>query len=726
MIKLRSVKTIGYYLIILFVNFWLVFRFITAGVNFLPTSKNITISRLSERADRVMVCDLDGDDREEVISSSIQYQSIPYNNIVKCFSPFDPKGDMRFGYFWENLVPQNEKFFQPQDVDQDGIMDIPILLLSEHEVLLKLLAVNGKLSKTLTFPSPSVSARLGTEITQAVFEDINGDGIHEMILVLYTGWNKLPRGVIAYNILSGRMLWEYNCGCSPLRIEILDIDGDGRKETVLSGWGSHNNVSTNGTDDDHSYLIVLDCWGKEIWKKSYGGYYTKLFFEIADIDQDEELEIVTVKSCHREIDPEPTAIRIIDAASGRTEKYRYQKDLSYTRGYLLESSIPDNTKVVVGDSRGNITVFDRELNKIREVKLEAPSEIYYVGGLGGDQESPSIFVRSGFINFHVLDQKLRERFKFNFKEFRSLEDVAFLPIEDNKAGGGVLNADSLYLIRKEQVTAFSLIRSLFQSGLFFYLVIFFIFNYMVYAVETRKKVPLMGIAGFRQDWPEFAQEIAHHMKTPLFTIQLEAEKMNSILDNQEAVSGAQDMRDIPASILDDINRLKQMNRALMKIMEVKPLSARDTDLNQLVKEIADRYGQLLQSRIEFRFELDPESTWLSLDRDQMNEALSNIIENSIDVLPEGGRIRIATTVVYSPVTRTRKRIELEIEDTGEGIPPEKIEEIFKPYSTSKEDGVGIGLSIAKRVIEAHGGKIQVQSKVGVGTRFAITLPVAGR
>lgn len=726
MFKLKNFRAIGYYLLILFVNAWLIHTVVSAGADFIPASKNVTISRLSERADRVLVCDLDGDDREEIISSSIQYQSIPYNNIVKCFSPFDPKGDMRFGFFWENLVPQNERFFQPQDADQDGIMDIPVLLLSENEVLLKLLAVNGKLSKTLSFPSPSVSARLGTEITQAAFEDITGDGIHEMIIVVYTGWNKLPRGVIAYNILSGRMLWEYNCGCSPLRIEILDIDGDGSKETILSGWGSHNNVSANGTDDDHSYLIVLDSRGQEKWKKSYGGYYTKLFFEVADIDQDKELEIVTVKSCHREIDPEPTTIRIVDAVSGRTEKYIYQRDISFTRGYLLQSGAPADTAIVVGDSRGNVTVFDQELNKIREVKLEAPSEIYFVGGLGGSGDSPYLFVRSGFINFHVLDQKLRERFKFNFKEFRSLEDVDYLPIEDHQSVGGVLNADSLYLIRKEQVAAFSLIRLSWKSGLFFYGILFFMFNYMVYAVETKKKAPLMGIAGLRQDWPEFAQEIAHHMKTPLFTIQLEAEKMNSILGDKETEAGAQDLHGIPVSILDDINRLKQMNRALMKVMEIKPLSAQETDLNQLIKDIVDRYAQLLLNTVEFCFDLDQESTRLPLDRDQMNEALSNIIENSIDVLSEGGKIRIVTTVVYSPVTRARKRIELEIEDTGEGIPEEKIEEIFKPYYTSKEDGVGIGLSIAKRIIEAHGGKIQVQSKVGIGTRFAISLPVRGR
>jgi len=726
MLKLKNVRTAGYYLLILFVNFWLIFQSVSIGADFFFAAKNITISRLSERADRVMVCDLDGDAREEIISSSIQYQSIPYDNIVKCFSPFDPKGDMRFGYFWENLVPQNEKFFQPQDADQDGMIDIPVLRLSEHEVLLKLLAVNGKLSKTLTFPPPTVSARLGTEITQAAFEDITGDGIHEMILVLYTGWNKLPRGVIAYNILSGRKLWEYNCGCSPLGIEILDIDGDGCQETILSGWGSHNNVSANGTDDDHSYLIVLDCRGKELWKKSFGGYYTKLFFEIADIDQDDELEIITVKSCHREIDPEPTTIRTIDALSGRTEKYFYQKDISFTRGHLLPSGFPENKGIVVGDSKGNITVFDRDLNKMKEIKLEAPSEIYFVGSLGGDENSTFIFVRSGFINFHVLDHKLRERFKFNFKEFRSLEEAAYFPIEDYKDVGGILNADSLYLIRKEEVTAFSLVRLLSQSGLAMYLLLLIMFNYLIYAVETRKKAPLMGSTGFRQDWPEFAQEIAHHMKTPLFTIQLEAEKMKSILENRETASDEPDLRDVPISIMDDINRLKQMNRALMKIMEVKPLSAKEIDLNQLIKEIAERYEPLLQNRIEFHYELDPESTRISLDRDQMNEALSNIIENSIDVLSEGGRIRIVTTVVYSPVTWRRKRIELEIEDTGEGIPAEKIDEIFKPYYTSKEDGVGIGLSIAKRIIEGHGGKIQVQSKVGVGTRFAISLPVSGK
>jgi signal transduction histidine kinase len=86
-------------------------------------------------------------------------------------------------------------------------------------------------------------------------------------------------------------------------------------------------------------------------------------------------------------------------------------------------------------------------------------------------------------------------------------------------------------------------------------------------------------------------------------------------------------------------------------------------------------------------------------------------------MPNGGRLRIASQVVG-------KNVQLSVSDTGGGIPDELMERIWKPLKTTKAKGVGLGLAICKRFVEAHGGKITVESERGRGATFKISLPLA--
>ncbi len=83
-----------------------------------------------------------------------------------------------------------------------------------------------------------------------------------MVANIESSWSALPRGVIVIDLLSGKILWEFYMGCSPFNTKIIDIDKDGKKEIIVSGWSPHNGVHANGTDDDHSYIIVLNKNGE--------------------------------------------------------------------------------------------------------------------------------------------------------------------------------------------------------------------------------------------------------------------------------------------------------------------------------------------------------------------------------------------------------------------------------------------------------------------------------
>ena len=111
------------------------------------------------------------------------------------------------------------------------------------------------------------------------------------------------------------------------------------------------------------------------------------------------------------------------------------------------------------------------------------------------------------------------------------------------------------------------------------------------------------------------------------------------------------------------------------------------------------------------------SAWLSLDAGKMTEALLNVIVNALDAIPDDGWVHLL-------LTKNRQELTLEISDNGCGIEPQHLVHIFQPFVTTKENGTGLGLPVAKRIIEGHGGHIRISSAPGRGTAFAMVLPLA--
>ena len=98
----------------------------------------------------------------------------------------------------------------------------------------------------------------------------------------------------------------------------------------------------------------------------------------------------------------------------------------------------------------------------------------------------------------------------------------------------------------------------------------------------------------------------------------------------------------------------------------------------------------------------------------MKRALINLIDNAIAATSSDNSVEVNVNLDYNVVT-------IEVIDKGEGIPNENLQKIFEPYFSTKRSGVGLGLSIVKKIVEEHGGNIEVESEVGQGTRFVITL-----
>jgi signal transduction histidine kinase len=106
------------------------------------------------------------------------------------------------------------------------------------------------------------------------------------------------------------------------------------------------------------------------------------------------------------------------------------------------------------------------------------------------------------------------------------------------------------------------------------------------------------------------------------------------------------------------------------------------------------------------------------DREMIRQSLVNLIMNGVQASSSGARVRVATR-------RAAQGVEIVIHDSGKGIPPEHLDQIFKPFFTTKHQGTGLGLSITRSVIEQHKGTITVESPPGKGTTFIVTLPIQG-
>lgn len=156
----------------------------------------------------------------------------------------------------------------------------------------------------------------------------------------------------------------------------------------------------------------------------------------------------------------------------------------------------------------------------------------------------------------------------------------------------------------------------------------------------------------------------------------------------------------------------------------------------LPRELIDKARRLIQADMDnngvtFAVDLPEPCPPVSLDADRMTQVLLNLFLNAVQAMPHGGRLSVRGRFVSASArddgkeapVRAADEFVLEVEDSGEGIPADKLPEIFSPYFTTKAKGTGLGLSLAHKIVEAHDGCIEVQSAPGQGTVFTLRLPV---
>jgi signal transduction histidine kinase len=223
--------------------------------------------------------------------------------------------------------------------------------------------------------------------------------------------------------------------------------------------------------------------------------------------------------------------------------------------------------------------------------------------------------------------------------------------------------------------------------------------------------------------------VAHEVKNPLnaMTIHLELLKQKLMAMREPitvpagAGSGSRtlDLTKHVSVIGDEIKRLDQVVVGFLKFARPDELKLQPVHLAALLSEVMSMTAPEAERRgITVKTECPPSVPEINADPGMLQQALLNLTINACHAMPDGGTLRV--TCRSAP----RRRVEIDIEDTGIGIPPENLSRIFDLYFTTKEKGSGIGLSMVFRIVQLHDGEIEVQSTPRRGTRFRLIFPQA--
>jgi two-component system sensor histidine kinase PilS (NtrC family) len=185
-------------------------------------------------------------------------------------------------------------------------------------------------------------------------------------------------------------------------------------------------------------------------------------------------------------------------------------------------------------------------------------------------------------------------------------------------------------------------------------------------------------------------------------------------------------------VLREIGRLDALIRDFLQYARPAPPKLAPVALPALLEEVAQMLATAVPPGAELELEADPLACALA-DATQLRQVLWNLARNACDALEGPGVIRLSAARVGSPQGRApgdRKRpreeaaaVEIVVSDTGRGIPLADLERIFDPFYTTKPDGTGLGLPTVHRIVESHGGTLEVESQPGA-TRFRVRLPAA--
>ena len=226
-------------------------------------------------------------------------------------------------------------------------------------------------------------------------------------------------------------------------------------------------------------------------------------------------------------------------------------------------------------------------------------------------------------------------------------------------------------------------------------------------IHTSEKISSMG---------NLAAGVAHEIRNPLNAVnmavqRLQREFLPAKLEEQKEFIEFTDV------IRKEIKRVNDIIEQFINFSRITEINRKKMDIIPILKElilISQELATIRGVQVKAKFPDNPVNLWI--DKDKIKQALINLVYNGIEAIDNSGKVTI------SLFTQKNGIVQIDISDTGHGIPDEELSKIFEHYYTTKDKGLGLGLPIAYRIVAGHGGTIEVKSEIGKGSTFSIILP----
>jgi signal transduction histidine kinase len=212
----------------------------------------------------------------------------------------------------------------------------------------------------------------------------------------------------------------------------------------------------------------------------------------------------------------------------------------------------------------------------------------------------------------------------------------------------------------------------------------------------------------------FVHDIKNHLSTLRLNLQLLAEDFQDPQTQRERRALDRVLR-----LQNECQRLVDISNEFLRFARVKDLDLAPANIAEVVEELTDFFCPMARAaNIEIKSYIPTDLPLVALNRDMFKQALLNLLLNAQQAMPVGGEITLLARAEPECVL-------FEVIDTGRGMSPEILANAFRPFYSTRSGGSGLGLPTTRKIIEAHGGTIDVQSDLSHGTKFTIRLPVLG-
>jgi two-component system, NtrC family, sensor histidine kinase HydH len=249
------------------------------------------------------------------------------------------------------------------------------------------------------------------------------------------------------------------------------------------------------------------------------------------------------------------------------------------------------------------------------------------------------------------------------------------------------------------------------SGFLLFLALFGAVTQGVRIINNQNKV-IGEMAAFAA-LGQMAGAVAHSLRNPLAGIRSSAE----LLQHQHPEIADETVKDIQ----NEVERMSQHIRELLNYAQADQKTLADLNISELLPELLAKAEPVLRrQKIEYVLNNNLGGQCLvSLDKMLFGQVISNILVNAVEAMPKGGTLKVSLTAAKNKVT-------MEFADTGHGIPKELLEKLPQPFLTSKVKGLGLGLSLSRRIVARMSGEMRIESEVGTGTSVYLSFPVVAR